>query len=336
MAIFPHCTRQLRGEIESREQPRERMYGLLELGNLDNVEIHFSDSRFKGLYGKFVSFCRKHGFNPIDLNTAIEIARADLVVLKDDFSFSASLVAKLTNTPMVCYDSLFPLPKNSIKKYLIRICIRWSDKIITYSKHQAKKYSLFAGVPIEKFEAIEFVLDNEFYKTTNPKIPTRPYVLSIGRDTGRDFETLARACALIDLNLKLVTLPYLVKDSISNSANIEIYQNISYSKLFELYSGSTAIVVPLKEGLDYASGIRAILEAITLNRPVIVSETDYVKANIKASSVIKFVKPENVSDLAEKLKSGFPNIKKSDFIYLQDDYISNVKKITDIILSSIK
>src|SRR5690606_5037417 len=81
------------------------------------------------------------------------------------------------------------------------------------------------------------------------------------------------ACIQLNLRLKLVTLPYLIPDNARNHPNVEVLQRLPYDKLFELYANAASVVVPLKEGISYPSGIRAVLEALALNKAAIVTRT---------------------------------------------------------------
>ena len=138
------------------------------------------------------------------------------------------------------------------------------------------------------------------------------------------------------MKLKLVTVPYILENIRFDKDIVEIYQDISYEKLFELYSNASVVVVPLKEGLSYPSGIRAIVECLALNKPVIVSATEYIKANLKPSKVIKFVKPNDVEDLKRLLLEGFNGYQQDDFYKQLPGYEKNISKVLDVIRSCLR
>lgn len=298
--LFPHEVRPLVKAIDDGDAPRERLYGFYELMDSPGLEIQFADSRFRGWFGRFVLKMKSYGLNPIDFGTMVELARADVIVVKDNVSLTASVLSAALRTPVVYYDCLFEPPRSRLKQLYMKACLRLAARIVGYSENQRNIYcNLFALNP-DRFELMSFALDPRFYHPRPLQAPSgEPFVLSVGRDMGRDFRTLREACRRAGIRLKLVTLPYLLDGEATQ--NEEILQRLSYPALFELYQRASAVVVPLKPGITYPSGVRAVLEALVLNRPTIVSATEYVQEAFTENEALRFCPPADVQGLTDSL-----------------------------------
>ena len=161
------------------------------------------------------------------------------------------------------------------------------DKVVVYGRVQLDYLRREYG---EKVHAV-FVphrVDTDFYKpmpsgSADPS--RRPFILSIGNDTSRDFETLIRAattCTALDAHGTRVLI-HTVRPIHAMSPRVEICRDhISFSNLRELYRQASLIVLPLKD-TTHAGGINSLLEAMSMARPVVVSGSrgviDYVAHN---------------------------------------------------------
>ena len=310
LLIFPNKIKNNIAEIKAGTAPRERLYGFYEL--LDNTDYTFetADSRFEGLSNKIICRLRGYGINLVDIPTLFKIARADVVVVKDNVSFMVSMFAKILGKPVVYYDSLFPIPKMKVKRFFLKRCLSMCSRIVGYNKQQVSDYEQALNLKLQhKYTHLDFLLDEQFYGKVFESAPAPQqsgYFLSIGRDVGRDFKTLVKAASITGYPVKIVTLPYLL-EGIELPDNVEVLQNISYEELFTLYKGAIGVVVPLKNGLSYASGIRAIMESLVLKKPSIVSETPFVTNNCLDYPNIVAIQPENGDALSEAMTKVMSN-----------------------------
>ncbi|WP_018983115.1 glycosyltransferase [Salinimonas chungwhensis] len=306
LLIFPNQVERNIRDIEAGKAPRERLYGFYELLNRPGFTFVNADSRFKGFSNRIVSLFRSRGINLVDIKTLFKIYRSDVVVVKDNVSFMVSLTAALFGKPVVYYDSLFPIPKMRIKRFFLKRCLSMCSQIVGYNNQQVADYEHALGLELaHKYTHLDFLLDEQFYNrvySDAPEPTSGGYILSIGRDVGRDFYTLIEAAREIKCEVKIVTLPYLLKN-IDLPANVEILQDISYEALFTLYKGAKGVAVPLKKGLSYASGIRAIMESLVLKKPSIVSSTPFVENNCSDYPNIIVVEPEDVAAMKNAIQT---------------------------------
>lgn len=123
-------------------------------------------------------------------------------------------------------------------------------------------------------------MDARFFdpaKSPSPD-PANRYIVSVGNDVGRDFDTLIAAVTGLPIRVVLHT-----RRSIDGPlpANVQIQSHwISFENLRTLYARATAVIVPLHDTI-HASGTNGLLEAMTMGRPVVVSASsgiiDYVE-----------------------------------------------------------
>jgi glycosyltransferase involved in cell wall biosynthesis len=94
------------------------------------------------------------------------------------------------------------------------------------------------------------------------------YVLAVGSDIGRDYETLVEAARQLDLPFILHTHRTL-RHPLPPGVRVQA-EWISFEELRDLYAGAAVVVVPLKDTL-HASGINGLLEALAMGCPTVVS-----------------------------------------------------------------
>lgn len=296
LALFPHRMREELARIESGELPTERFFGLVDVARR-GWDIRVLDSRLEGRSGRIVRGLRPHGINLIDLETVAAIRRHDILIVKDAFSTAALLAARAARRPLIYMDALFELPRRRWKRSVARVNLRGAHRVVAWSSRQIDLWAGTLEVPREKFVHLPYTIDLDFYRARPAaEDRDRPFVLSVGRDLGRDFGTLIDALEGTGLHLKLVTLPYLVPEGAGRKPWVEILERISYETLFSLYSRAAMVVVPLKRGITYLSGLRGLLEGMALSRPLIVTRTPGLEEYAREDEVF-FAEPEDPAHL---------------------------------------
>lgn len=300
--LFPHQIRDDLRRVHDGESPTERLYGFVELERR-HWPVAFSDGRFQGAFGRLLKFFRNHGLHLVDPGTLRELKRAQIVVVKDDFSLMISIACRIFRTRLIYLDSMFVLPVRWWQRRAAVLSILLADQVVGYSKSQAERWGKDLEIPAEKFSVLPYTLDAEFYESNSCTAGSDEggYVLAVGRDMGRDYRTLIEAVRVAGLKLKLVTLPYLLKGIEFEHPDIEILQHLSYQELFSLYEGAAAVVIPLKADIDYPSGIRAMLEAMILGKPVVVTRTPALVEYVEGGKDVIFVEPGDVGGLRAAL-----------------------------------
>ena len=289
--------------------PSNHLCGLVELQKL-GYNVSYKDSRPQGPLRKLTGFINeKFGFNLKDFKTILSLRNYDVIVVKGAFSTLVTISCRLFNKRIVYLDTLFRLPRNLLRKIIYKINLHLSDGTIVYSRSQMELCSKLFNVPLTRFELIPFAIDVPFFKRYNcVKNEHEPFILSVGRDLARDYSTLVQAMNGLDVGLKIVTLPYLLKDISLNNPNIEVLENLTYERLFQLYAEALFVVIPLKKwAAAYSSGTTSLLEAKVLGKGVIASYSPPMIEYLGQGDGVLYVEPENAKILREKLMSLLEN-----------------------------
>jgi len=212
------------------------------------------------------------------------------------------LFAKLVGTRIVYVDVMFDIPKNRFKHWLYTFCLNRAKAVISYSAAQSSAWSKEFRVPNDKMLSAHYPIDSAFYRKPEIESSASPYVIAVGRDTGRDFSTLLEGTNIAGIDVKIVTLPYLLPPSCKESSRVEVFQRLSYPDLFKLYAQARLAVVPLKSNMVYPSGTRALLEAMLLKIPVIASNSSVFAEDFVDGEHLLYFKSEEPTQLADAIK----------------------------------
>ena len=298
--LFPAPANMRLAEAARGEIPRERLYGLLELRERGwNAEI--SDARWIGSFSGMRQRLRRLIELP-SVGTFRDMRDADIIVVKDSFSTTLLAQARIADKPLVYLDAMFGTPRKAYVRQTTGINLKHAAAVCCYSKYQADDWAKAFDLPPSRIDVMPYCIDCEFYPRLERDISDPPYVISVGRDPGRDFATLIAACENAGVALKLVTLPYLLPENAKKSPHVEILQNLSYQDLFDLYAGASMAVIPLKKGITYPSGIRAMLESAALGVPTIVSETMVLPEYLSDEEHVLYVEPEVAASLSDAIR----------------------------------
>lgn len=314
MRILYIYSRPKETEIESNVNhriPTDHYYMAIELRNMGH-HVDFNNDRFVGIYGKAAQwFRKKRGINIVPLQTLWECRKYDIVVLKDDFSMLVSIACYLWGVKLINMDDCLcvsVLPKNILRRAIYWISFKVADSIVTYSNSQALLWSNEYNIPINNYASFPYAIDVTYYinASENMKISENSgdYILSVGCDDGRDYMTLVKAINGLDIKLKLVSIPARIQKEML-SENIQYYNKLSYSELVDMYRGALFVVVPIKRGIIYPCGIRAMLEAMVLGKAVIVSGTMVLKEYLQDGKEGIFVEPGDHIQLRKEIERLF-------------------------------
>lgn len=298
--LFPNFAEWRSADVERGLLPSERLYGAFELRQR-GWDVLISDSRWYGPMSK-LRLKYKRIFEIPSLSTMQDMRSSDIVVIKDDFSITLLMEAMLVNKPVVYLDAMFELPCTLRRRRAVAYNLKRAKAVCCYSKLQADQWAEAFGIPFTRFTILPYCIDSDFYPEVVRQPADPPYVLAIGRDLGRDYGTLVQACDQLGIDLKLITLPYLVPKQTTDYASIEILQNITYSQLFALYSKARMTVIPLKANITYPSGIRNLLESAALGVPTIVSSTLVLPEYLQHEEHVLYTIPENIPSLVYMMR----------------------------------
>lgn len=262
------------------------------------------DSQLQGMLRIITGYLnKKFAFNLKDFKLLYDLRNYDVIVVNGPFSTTTTIACRLLNKKIVYLDSIFTVPHSYLRRLLYRINLNLADGTVIFTTTQSELIHKTYKINDSKLKFIPFCLDVDFFKPIKSiKKYSKPFILSIGRDLGRDYKTLIESIDGLNIDLKIVTLPYLLDGLSFNKPNIEVLYNIPYRQLFELYSESLFVVIPLKRFANqYSSGTTNLLEAKLLGKAVISTFTRQLEQYLEHGNGVYYVDAENVASLRQAI-----------------------------------
>lgn len=152
-----------------------------------------------------------------------------------------------------------------------------ADVYIFWSSNQRTILRDRLKIPDERLICIPFGVEAEFYR---PSSARGEYVLAAGRDRARDYATFLDAVSGVDAPVKLVSPPRLLR-GMRIPKNVELLGEVDHVRFRGLLEHAAVVVVPSKPDVAYPSGQSVLLNAMSCQRPTVVSWApalrDYVR-----------------------------------------------------------
>lgn len=301
--LFQNPCEEIYKKILAGEIPSNHLYGFVELQKL-GYNVSFKDSQLKGPLYKIMSYLNKRfGFNLKEFKLLYDLKNYDVIVAKGPFSTSTTIACRLLNKKIVYIDPIFTVPNSYSRRLLYRINLNLADGTVVFTPTQFELIQKTYKINDSQLKFIPFCLDVDFFKPIKSiKRYSKPFILSIGLDLGRDYKTLIESIDGLNIDVKIVTLPYLLDGLSFNKPNIEIFYKIPYKQLLELYSESLFVVIPLKRFTNqYSSGTTNLLEAKLLGKAVISTFTRQLEEYLDHGNGVYYVDAENATSLRQAI-----------------------------------
>jgi glycosyltransferase involved in cell wall biosynthesis len=150
------------------------------------------------------------------------------------------------------------------------------------------------GIPAQRVALLRLWCDRRFFHGQPPdEAEPGGYMLSVGMES-RDYPTLLEAARGLPYPLRVVATGwsrgsgFRVARGVEAGANITVEHAVPATRLRQLYAGCRVAVVPLQR-VNYAAGVTAIVEAMSMGKPVVVSASpgivDYVRDGVSGRLV---------------------------------------------------
>lgn len=209
--------------------------------------------------------------------------------------------------------------KSKIKKLMVSQC----DRIVYYAKclcQQAE--ALFPG----KVTYFHQGSDCDFFKA-DKDIAKEDYVLSVGADPGRDYDTLISAAReLKDVKFIIVAPKHLLQGR-ELPSNVEAKEYVPPPTLRKLYQKARLVVIPLYSD-DYAKGshtpgLTVLCDCICTGKAVIISNRQWVAEYLVDGVSGKIVPPEDKDELKRAIRDLWDSPTKRELLE------QNIKKLSE-------
>lgn len=151
-------------------------------------------------------------------------------------------------------------------KYIVTS--RYIDRFICFSKEECGDYASMFGVDANRFVFVPLGIA----PVEAAKIVDDGYLFATGR-SNRNYDFIVEALAGTDFRLKIACDSYLRRNI---PDNIEVLHDCYGAKTVELMSRCHCVLIPL-EDLKMSSGHLVALQAMSLGKPVICTESDGIK-----------------------------------------------------------
>ena len=166
------------------------------------------------------------------------------------------------------------------------------------------------GVPKSRVDFVYDKVDHRFFHPS--KVDTDDYILAVGQEQ-RDYKTLLQAMSGTSLKCVVVaSSPWSTSQvKIDEFEEVTVLSHIPYQEIRTLYARARLIVVPLFD-VDYAAGVNAVLEAMAMAKPLILSRTRGITDYVVHNETGIYVSPGDAEELREVILSLWGQSKELD------------------------
>lgn len=155
------------------------------------------------------------------------------------------------------------------------------DRVVVLTPGQYAYLVEEAGVPVDRVRYLRHPVDQRFFSPQGA--PVEELVVSAGQHR-RDYPTLVAAAGRVGVPTEIAASSPWMADAgplgVALPDNVTVRRALDRRALRALYDRASVVVVPLEAGLDLGAGVNAVLEAMAMRKPLVVSASpgiaDYV------------------------------------------------------------
>jgi glycosyltransferase involved in cell wall biosynthesis len=183
------------------------------------------------------------------------------------------------------------------------------SRIIVLCRAQERYLLDEAGVASRRVRFVFDKVDHAFFRPESVKLGGA--IVAVGRER-RDYATLAEAARRLPGRTFVIVAssPWAVRGASGDfeaPPNVVVRQGLSWAELRTLYAQAAGVVVPLAPGTSYAAGVNAVLEAMAMGKPLIVTRTPGIVDYVEDGETGRFVPAGDAVALAEAVEAIFAN-----------------------------
>lgn len=136
------------------------------------------------------------------------------------------------------------------RRALLRASVRSAAGVACLASSQRDLLIDVLGLDPARVRVLELGVDEQFFRPESR--PQQGYVLAVGKDLARDYETLARAAEGIDWPVRIVAHRRNV-EALALPPNVEVLHDLSWTDLRKAYAEAACVVLPLR-AVDHRYG----------------------------------------------------------------------------------
>ncbi|MGI9184286.1 MAG: glycosyltransferase family 4 protein [Solirubrobacteraceae bacterium] len=165
-----------------------------------------------------------------------------------------------------------------IRRALLRQLAQSVDLFVFWSRNQLAIFRDQLGVDEDRLFFVPFGIETDFYVPS--EAPRESFVLSVGRDRGRDYPTLLAAAGQLDIPVKIVC-PMDAVQGLAVAANVELIGEVDHFQLRRLLGEASVVALASDPDVAYPTGQTVLLDAMAVGTPTVLTGSaamrDYVR-----------------------------------------------------------
>src|SRR3990167_7031792 len=208
--LFAGQRRKLYEEYKKGKASDIHLIGFNHMANY-GIEVTFLENRL-------TEFLRRISFNLTQLPVLFRLKSCDVIFSGSGILtlFLVKYILRFKKPKWVIYNTyltnLLKRNRKGFKSWIIKRAIFSADAIISPSLAQ-QDFLRSIGFPVNKNYYVPYGIDYNFYdKDARVSEISERYILSTGRDIGRDYKTLVEAVKSLPVKLLISTFPRNLKD----------------------------------------------------------------------------------------------------------------------------
>lgn len=235
--------------------------------------------------------------------------RAAAIIAVQEISALVPLIARVLGwrgIPLVVLDLGLLHPKNcsGYRHWIWRWLLRKADRVVSLVDGNRAELTRIFGVPPSHTAFLPMAVDPDFLGRAVPE-SEESFVLAVGTNDGKDFETLLEALPL-GVRLVVVTDSYnagKIRAHRCFGGLIEIREAVAATDLRDLYRRAALVVVPLAD-TPHGSGHTVLLETMAMGKIVLVSRARCMRDYIGDGNAVVSVPVGDAVALRRALEEG--------------------------------
>ncbi len=236
----------------------------------------------------------------------------DAIIAQDDLllgyfvSLGARLLRKNTRWFCIVVNSSVLIRRHAAhpaRLFMLKTFWRSYSRIICLSHEQLDDLARI-GIPRERLVFVPFGIDADFYAAAE-EAHEENFILSVGRDLGRDYPTLLETAKRSVHTFVIVAAHKNLSADTPLPPNVSVRYDLSLTEVRDLYAHAKMVVIVSKdasvpEGSD-CSGQTVILDAMAAGKAVIATDRPWIRDYFTPGKELTVVAPNDPDALASAI-----------------------------------
>ncbi len=292
-------------QVGQKKAPDTQLYGMNHIDSSIEVStVEFADTFWYRIFGERLDFRLKHlllYFYTKNVDIVFGSSLLYTVIFKKVFRSKKEFILLNISLNRLLNQSQ---KSNRFLYRLSKVLLNSIDTVVSLSHVQQDQLREKHGIDQSKLLYIPLGVDVDFYgaKFDNRK----DYILSVGRDNGRDYKTIVDvARQMPNQNFQLVLSKRNLEGIIDIPSNVKVFFDLSSQELREKYNEARMMLLithkdEYSDGSD-CSGQTVLLDSFACGLPVIVTNKAYLRDYGVPGTHFLMVEPYDVTGIIDAI-----------------------------------